>query len=115
MNDELKAAAERNMSSYYNRMIDATVTHGMLIFCDHRKAHELAREADAEIEGLRKDAERMAAIRRLATHHGAPSRAHPFMDGFWWNIAVPYVPGEHKTLDDAIDAAIDAAKGAGDE
>lgn len=41
------------MSNYYNRMIDATVTHGLLIFCDHRKAHEIAREADAEAEKLR--------------------------------------------------------------
>ena len=41
------------MSSYYERMKAARATHGMMAFCNRDTAMELAREADAEIEGLR--------------------------------------------------------------
>lgn len=41
------------MSSYYERMKAARATHGMIAFCNRDTAMKIAREADAEIEGLR--------------------------------------------------------------
>ena len=56
------------------------------------------------VEEVRKDAERYRWLRKIATYHGAPIFNRPKQGGYWWEMLVPYLPGEHKSLDDAIDA-----------
>lgn len=81
------------MSSYYERMKAARATHGMMAFCNRDTAMKIAREADAEIEGLRK-------LLREALED--------------WYYDMPNPSDEAIQTAEAVQKAI-AAKGVGDE